>query len=196
MNQKQTIIHFKLSSPVDQETWIGVFQPFFNATQAQFLTNLSGVFLCEFDIEDVETLIDEITEIASFDFSTHVQFMIGLHQQQTEETIHQEHQLFINSKSKETIVNISQTYIDQTFNNLINTPIFDSIKDLIQANDELKDCIIKLFETTGNIAQAATELYIHRNTLIYRMHKFQNDTNMDLKNPHHLLICYLITREV
>ena len=56
--------------------------------------------------------------------------------------------------------------------------------------------IIKLWESNANISQTSNELYIHRNTLIYRINKFQTDTNLDLKKPQDLLIAYLIANEV
>lgn len=41
------------------------------------------------------------------------------------------------------------------------------------------DCF---FENGMNISQTARKLYMHRNTLIYRLNKIQKTTGMDLRN--------------
>ena len=41
------------------------------------------------------------------------------------------------------------------------------------------DCF---FENGMNVSQTARKLYMHRNTLIYRLNKIQKTTGMDLRN--------------
>ena len=39
-----------------------------------------------------------------------------------------------------------------------------------------------LFDKGLNIAEAARELYVHRNTLVYRIEKFEHESGLDLRD--------------
>ena len=197
-NQTMIFIHFKFDQAVDAEIWIESFQSFFDAHTGFFMTDKSGFFLKSALEEDFASKLDEVIEIMSFDFSTKAQFSIGLPQRihsNIETILQKEHTLFLNSKSIEPLISLTQDYVNTHFTNLLDSPVFETLKHYIHTNQDMGEAIVKLFETNNNVAQSAAELYLHRNTLIYRMNKFEKDTQMDLKNPHNLLICYLITRE-
>ena len=49
-------------------------------------------------------------------------------------------------------------------------------------NEEMQSTIIKFFENNLNLSEAARKLYIHRNTLIYRIEKIHRSTGLDLRN--------------
>lgn len=192
-------IHFKLNRNVDQTTWIDAFQAFFNAETGFFITETSGVFIIHNKINDLDIIIDQWIEIASFDFSTDIKILVGLthlFDSNIYDTLIYEHQLLINDTSSDHLLYTSKQYIHTNFTTLLSNPLFSGIKTYMSKNYETITVIQKLWETSGNIAQAASELYIHRNTLIYRIKKFEEETQMDLKNPYDLLICYLITLEV
>jgi len=42
-----------------------------------------------------------------------------------------------------------------------------------------------------NINRAAEKLYVHRNTVIYRMNKAKEIFNMDISKPYECMIIYL-----
>ena len=48
-----------------------------------------------------------------------------------------------------------------------------------------------LFEHQGNLSQAADELYIHRNTLTYRLSKYTKETGLNLQHLTDLIVSYL-----
>ena len=48
-------------------------------------------------------------------------------------------------------------------------------------NDEMQTTITKFFDNNLNLSEAARKLYIHRNTLIYRLDKIQKVTGLDLR---------------
>jgi carbohydrate diacid regulator len=56
----------------------------------------------------------------------------------------------------------------------------DTIKKLL--NEEMQKTVEKFFENSLNLSEAARNLYIHRNTLIYRLEKIQKITGLDLRN--------------
>nr|WP_240330085.1 MULTISPECIES: helix-turn-helix domain-containing protein [unclassified Facklamia] len=65
------------------------------------------------------------------------------------------------------------------------------LQQIIRQNNEYSSLIQALFEHQGNLSQAAEQLYIHRNTLTYRLQKFYKETGMQLQHLPDLVICYL-----
>src|SRR5699024_3732923 len=45
-----------------------------------------------------------------------------------------------------------------------------------------------------NISETAKELYMHRNSLQYRLDKFHEKTNIDVRNFHHAMTLYLLLK--
>ena len=50
------------------------------------------------------------------------------------------------------------------------------------------------FERHGNLKKTANALYIHRNTLLYRLERIQDITGLDLNNPETRLALQLTLR--
>ena len=51
-----------------------------------------------------------------------------------------------------------------------------------EIDDETLATIYKFFENNLNVSDTSRQLYIHRNTLVYRLDKIQKSTNLDLRN--------------
>ncbi|GIO25666.1 PucR family transcriptional regulator [Ornithinibacillus bavariensis] len=56
---------------------------------------------------------------------------------------------------------------------------------------EFLNMIKVLFDSNLNISVAAKRLYMHRNSLQYRIEKFHEKTKLDIRGFHHALIVYL-----
>jgi len=52
-----------------------------------------------------------------------------------------------------------------------------------ESSDELISTLEAYFAHNGNLSQAAEALYIHRNTLVYRLERIASITDLDLDNP-------------
>lgn len=72
------------------------------------------------------------------------------------------------------------------------SPIMKELKSLIDHSNDWRELIQALWNSQGNVSLAAKSLFIHRNTLQYRMERFQDTTGLSLKNNHELLLCYLL----
>ena len=48
-------------------------------------------------------------------------------------------------------------------------------------DDETLTTINKFFENSLNVSETSRQLYIHRNTLVYRLDKLQKSTGLDLR---------------
>ena len=54
-------------------------------------------------------------------------------------------------------------------------------KSLDEFDEETLTTINKFFENSLNVSETSRQLYIHRNTLVYRLDKLQKSTNLDLR---------------
>lgn len=70
-------------------------------------------------------------------------------------------------------------YISQKYSQIIFN---DDAKKLL--NDEMINTINTFFENNLNLSETARQLYIHRNTLVYRLDKIQKTLGLDLRNFH------------
>ena len=48
-------------------------------------------------------------------------------------------------------------------------------------DDEILPTIDKFFENSLNVSETSRQLFIHRNTLVYRLDKIQKTTGLDLR---------------
>lgn len=79
-----------------------------------------------------------------------------------------------------------------TSESLPESSIIKKLKEALEGQEEWKELLQALWEHQGNMSVAAKSLYIHRNTLQYRMDKFYEKTQLSLKNMNELLLCYLL----
>ena len=99
--------------------------------------------------------------------------------------------------------NIIESIFDS--DKLILEEIIDSVSDKMKEDiyDKFKNGISKLdnemirtievfFKCGLNISEAAKELYIHRNTLIYRLDKIQKHTNYDIRDFNEAVLLKII----
>ncbi|MFI3201236.1 MAG: helix-turn-helix domain-containing protein [Eubacteriales bacterium] len=54
-------------------------------------------------------------------------------------------------------------------------------KSLEEIDEETRRTIMKFFENNLNVSETSRQLFIHRNTLVYRLDKLQKSTNLDLR---------------
>ena len=68
-------------------------------------------------------------------------------------------------------VNLCQLFVREIFG--------DNIPEEI--DDEILATVNKFFENNLNVSETSRQLYIHRNTLIYRIEKLQKATGLDVR---------------
>ena len=56
----------------------------------------------------------------------------------------------------------------------------EKIPDILD-DEEAMSTINKFFENNLNISETARRLYVHRNTLVYRLEKIQKKTGLDVR---------------
>lgn len=68
----------------------------------------------------------------------------------------------------------------------------EQLRQMIASQDQLADSIQALWEEGAVVTKAAQRLYIHRNTLQYRLEKWQELTGLNLRNLTDLALCYQV----
>jgi sugar diacid utilization regulator len=70
--------------------------------------------------------------------------------------------------------------------------IVQTFRNQFLQSKEFHSIILALWKNQGNISSAAKELYMHRNTLHYRIDKIYQQTGLSLKKMDDLVFCYLL----
>lgn len=81
-------------------------------------------------------------------------------------------------------------------NQLAQPSIKKKVLQQIGAMEDMPDVITRLWQEHGNLMQTAQHLFIHRNSLQYKLDKFQNLSGLNLKNLDDLAYCYLLIQEI
>lgn len=69
-------------------------------------------------------------------------------------------------------INLCRIFIDEIF----------ADNALMELDDETLITINKFFENNLNVSETSRQLFVHRNTLVYRIEKIQKSTGLDLRN--------------
>lgn len=168
-----------------------------------FLTDNSGVFierqqkdnLMPDELEGIFTTLD-----ADFETTTTVFIGTSFHtkenfvaQFQEERTIFTEESSFAKARKVFSLANVALHYF--TKDSLTNSPLMQSFQRKLALDNEMRDIILALWHNQGNISSTAKELFMHRNTLQYRLEKFHEQTGFSLKNMDDLILCYLLINQ-
>ncbi|MGP6140692.1 helix-turn-helix domain-containing protein [Jeotgalibaca sp. A127] len=107
----------------------------------------------------------------------------------------EEQSIFLDTRSRsqaDQIVTLTTTALPHyTFEAASKSPILATIKEGIQNIDGGADLVYAMWQNQGNISKAATDLYVHRNTLQYRIDRFVDTIGLNLKKMDDLLLSYM-----
>lgn len=70
--------------------------------------------------------------------------------------------------------------------------IMQVFRKKLSVDTEMQEIITALWKNQGNISSAAKELFMHRNTLQYRLEKYHEQTGLSLKSMDDLVLSYLL----
>lgn len=70
-------------------------------------------------------------------------------------------------------------------------PVLQALQTTIGSVDGTHELITAMWRNQGNLSKAAADLYLHRNTLQYRIDRFFDTTGLTLKNMDDLALAYL-----
>jgi len=193
------ILQFQVTftdSPSQKAAWLEAFQAYFvKPIDAFWLDEATGILIERQSDDSFETNFTGILQSLDAMFYTKTVFYIGHFWPVSGElpTLFQmEHQLF--KQAQRSSVN---TLAPSLFQSLIQqdrlyTPLIAALKTSLPTDSETLQMINTFFKYHGKLSQAAKALFIHRNTLVYRIDKFYKLTGFDLRNNYDLTLCHLI----
>lgn len=202
--QKVQLVHLKVKylDATNKELWTStLIDSMPKIIDSQLLSDQLVVLLLRVEDEEqsILTQLEEITRSLDQDFNLFTQGMLGQMSylnRQIKNIFTYEHQLFESLLEKDRIEGI--TSISGALLRQIGLALRDEKPDLPQLENylnnkvEIKELIQRLFKNQGNLSQTAEELFIHRNTLAYRMKQFNEETAFDLSDFSDLIVCYLL----
>lgn len=91
------------------------------------------------------------------------------------------------------VVPLTALLLNHISHNIVQQlPALNELKRTILQSIEYSTTIQALIACQGNLSQTADKLFIHRNTLTYRLNKFMKETGFNLQYLPDLMICYLL----
>ena len=190
-------IHFHVEqTDSNRNEWLTNFKSFFpDYKDCFFIDENSGVLIrlySEFSQEQLEGFISLLDD----DFSSKTSLYLGLpsNLNSLQNIFKEEQLLFKMSQKSQQVSNLVDSYLPYyIIPHLNESPLFWELKGYIHHDSELKKVISALWEAQGNLSAASKTLHLHRNTLIYRIDKLQQDININLRNMKELFLAYLLT---
>lgn len=95
-------------------------------------------------------------------------------------------------KGNESSISFSEMILWGTSRQLDMGVISGNILSFINDSKDMRDVIEALWASHGNLVQTAQQLFMHRNSLQYKLDKFHNRSGLNLKNLDDLAFCHLL----
>lgn len=186
--------------PLDQKLWLDAFKNTLAfVIDGFFISNHYAVLIIHNpDFFDLTKEIEGLLNVLDDDFGIQSTVYLG---QNWEINTHfpnlfaEEQNIFLDTRprsQRDQIATLSTTALPHfTFEAASKSPILATIKEGIQNIDGGADLVAALWQNQGNISKAAADLYVHRNTLQYRIDRFMDTVGLNLKKMDDLLLGYL-----
>lgn len=190
----------KKDARFDKNLWLSSFKSLFEDVQEAFFMNDHYGLLIHrysgYSIAQDETI--GILQTLDDDFSTKTSGYIGQYwpiSLDFKQFFKEEQTIFFNQlKKNKQVFSLADVALNYYASEALSkSPIIQQLKINLASHPEIKELITAVWLNQGNISLAAKHLYIHRNTLQYRLDRFFEDSGFSLKNRNDLLLCYLLT---
>lgn len=197
------IIQFSITqkdASFERDLWLNEFKSlFFNIKDAFFHTDSAGVLIQEKTTESISTEeISGIIQTLDDDFSIKTAYFTSLFwpvEVSLQHIFKEEVHIFETQKnSPAKILNLPKAALHYyTAEAVMKSPIMQQLKNLFADQPEWKELTLAMWKSQGNVSVAAKSLFVHRNTLQYRMDKLHDVTGLSLRDMDDLVLCYLLT---
>lgn len=202
-DKKVSIIQFQLAAsltPEDLFEWRRALEAFFDSSAAFiYLSSRKGLIVVEDDFSMTEEELASIANTLENDFSVKGYYQIGLRYPLSPiigKVFLEERRLFEQMIAQSELKTV--TSVEANFFSLLKPltgewTILEEMRAIIAKDHSWISIIRSIWEHQGNISLAAKKLYMHRNTLQYRIDKFYESTGISLKRMDGLTIAYLVS---
>lgn len=199
------VIQVKFTSGIDllQAEWLQEIQQMLpHVVDLFFVTEDSAVIIEQHANENLRLEeLDGLFVALDMDFDCYTHLFVGPFHHATHDftlLLKEEMTLFQQQLQRQT--NIKSMDLPTVLIHLFNTTsgnhqlLFRTLYQDWFQEDELIQVIETLWQNQGNASSTAKALFMHRNTLLYKIDKFQTVTNLNLKDMNDLLLCYFLVK--
>ncbi|MDR1568395.1 MAG: helix-turn-helix domain-containing protein [Streptococcaceae bacterium] len=197
---KLRIIQFVVSNKVVEEDFLSSLKLLVpNVEAVFFIDQTQGLLIERFCGEHLSfEEFEEIFQALGVDFSVSITAYLGLffekdsYQSIFYQCEREYFKLLCDFKRSYQVTLSFADYFLKHIEQAINQPLANYLKECLQQDSDLKQLIITLWESDTSLSVASSKLFIHRNTLQYKLKKFQEAFGFPLKNLKTLSLCYLL----
>ena len=149
---------------------------------------------------EVEALIQDILPAVENDFGTKLTIFFGnswtrLQAEELRQVFDSEYQLFsdfVRFKGNEQTISFAKMALWARSGQLNLGVIPEKIRHYIDDSKDMADIIEAMWASQTNLVQTAQKLFMHRNSLQYKLDKFHGLSGLNLKNLDDLAFCHLL----
>ena len=146
----------------------------------------------------VRSILSDTLEAVEYDFGLRLSIMLGQvwsqnAQQSLSDLIKSERELFKTwwRQGHQGVHTFSQLYLWSLGEGLVDHRIIkEYLRQLILDQDQIQEIILSLWENSAVLTKTAQQLYLHRNSLQYKIDKWEELTGLQLKELTDLTLCY------
>ena len=149
---------------------------------------------------EVEALIQDILPAVESDFGTKLTIFFGnswtkLQAEELRQVFDSEYQLFsdfVPLKGSEQTISFAKMALWARSGQLNLGVVPEKIRHYIDESKDMVDIIEAMWTSQTNLVQTAQKLFMHRNSLQYKLDKFHSLSGLNLKNLDDLAFCHLL----
>ena len=181
-------------------SWLDMMQTLFPNCQTVLQVGVQDyVFVLQQDkYSPVRSILSDTIEAVEYDFGLRLSIMLGQVWSQTgyqplSDLIQAERDLFKTwwRQGHQGVHTFSQLYLWSLGEGLVDHRIIkDYLRQLILDQDQIQEIILSLWENSAVLTKTAQQLYLHRNSLQYKIDKWEELTGLQLKELTDLTLCY------
>ena len=146
----------------------------------------------------VRSILTDTLEAVEYDFGVRLSIMLGQVWSQTgnqslTDLIKAERDLFKNwwRQGHHGFHTFSQLYLWSMGEQMVDLGLIkDYLHQMILDQDQIQEIILSLWENSAVLTKTAQQLYLHRNSLQYKIDKWEELTGLQLKELTDLTLCY------
>ncbi|WP_159648915.1 helix-turn-helix domain-containing protein [Erysipelothrix aquatica] len=191
------VIHFMVENLHDSyDLWLESFTSFIpDIEEAFFVDDRYGVCIVNAPTTNSELIEGSIATLDD-DFGTKTSLFIGINALADNSFPYlydEERAIFTSNYQSQKVQSFKSLYIRHYLkSSLVDSTYVQVIKQQIYSFEDMETLIRTMWNEQGNITSTAQALFVHRNTLNYRIDKFYELTGLQLRKLDDLLLCYLI----
>lgn len=189
------LIHFYLNNETDRKSLLKEFSSYFSDRIDSFYIERNyGIIITRGGVVNRKKL-QGFVNIIEEDYSTSLNVYIGnkFSASIAKKFFKEERKIFIKSGMKNKVSNFLDSYLSHFVKeSLKDSTVAKEIRSILLSNNDIRELVLSLWENQGNQSLVAKNLFLHRNTINYRIEKFKDDNEINLKDNHHLFMCYLL----